>query len=278
MIRYKSNRRDTNCMEDEFKPSNSMLMNVWSKKPLVCQLTNYVTVNDCANITICAGGSPVMTDATEDIEDMVAISSALVLNIGTLNSRTVESMMLAGRTANKLGVPIIFDPVGAGATRYRTFTAKNIIDKLDIAVIKGNSGEIATLCGMDGKVRGVDSDSVFGADAALNLALKTGSIVAMTGKVDYVSDGKDTYKLENGTANLDCISGSGCMLSAVTGCYVGANGVSIDSVISAISAFNIAGELVTGSEGPGTFKARLFDSLYNLSAADVATRTRKTKL
>ena len=269
---------DTDLMDEDIKSSNSMLMNVWSKKPLVCQITNYVTVNDCANITICAGGSPVMTDAIEDIEDMVKISSALVLNIGTLNSRTVESMMLAGVTANKCGIPIILDPVGAGATRFRTETAKRLMDRLDIAVIKGNSGEIATLCGLDGKVRGVDSDSVFGADAALKLALKTGSIVAMTGKVDYVSDGKDTYKLENGTPNLDCISGSGCMLSAVTGCYVAANGVSIDSVISAISAFNIAGELVTGSEGPGTFKARLFDSLYNLSEADIAARTRKTKL
>ena len=258
--------------------SDNMLTKVWSKKPLVCHITNYVTVNDCANITICAGGAPVMTDSLSDIEDMVSISSALVLNIGTLNERTVESMLLAGSTANKKGVPIILDPVGAGATKYRTATAEDLIKKLRISVIKGNSGEIATLCGMDGKVRGVDSDSVFGADAALKLALKTGAIVAMTGKIDYVSDGKDAYKLENGTPNLDCISGSGCMLSSVTGCYVGANGVSIDSVIAAVSAFNIAGELVTGSEGPGTFKARLFDSLYNLSANDVASRIRKTKL
>ena len=265
-------------MDDNPYSTNCMLTKVWSKKPLVCHITNYVTVNDCANITICAGGAPVMTDSIDDIEDMVNISSALVLNIGTLNQRTVDSMFLAGKTANRKGIPIILDPVGAGATKYRTKTAEDLIKELKIDVIKGNSGEIATLCGMDGKVRGVDSDSVFGADAALKLSLMTNSIVAMTGKVDYVSDGKDTYKLENGTANLDCISGSGCMLSSVTGCYVGANGANIDAVISAVSAFNIAAELITGSEGPGTFKARLFDSLYNLSGNDVNSRMRKTKL
>lgn len=265
-------------METIESVNNSLLTKVWSQKPLVCHITNYVTVNDCANITICAGGSPVMTDSIDDIEEMVNIASSLVLNIGTLNARTVESMFLAGKVANRRKIPIILDPVGAGATSYRTKTAEDLIKELDISIIKGNSGEIATLCGMDGKVRGVDSDSIFGADAAMNLAIRTGSIVAMSGKTDFVSDGKDTYKLENGTANLDCISGSGCMLSSVIGCYAGTNGANIESVIGAISAFNIAAELVGKAEGPGTFKARLFDSLYNLSSADIEERIRKTKL
>lgn len=265
-------------MESKFFPIGTYMRNVWSKKPLVCQMTNYVTVNDCANITICAGGAPVMTDAIEDVEDMLKISSALVLNIGTLNSRTVESMMLAGKTANRLSIPVVFDPVGVGATTYRTQTATDILKEIKVSVIKGNAGEIATLCGLDGKVRGVDSDSDFGADAPMTLALRTGSIVAMTGKVDYVSDGNDTFRLENGTANLDCISGTGCMLSSVTGCYVGANGAEIQSVIAAVTAFNVAAELITKSEGPGTFKARLFDSLYNLSYEDAESRMRVSRI
>ncbi|MCK9323515.1 MAG: hydroxyethylthiazole kinase [Candidatus Methanomethylophilaceae archaeon] len=248
---------------------------VQKKKPLVHQMTNYVTVNDCANITICAGGSPVMSDAKEDVEDMVSIASALVLNIGTLNSRTNESMILAGKTANELNIPVILDPVGVGATRFRTKTAEDILDSVRISVIKGNAGEIGILAGSGGVVKGVDSIS--GSDNAEEtvkaLSRATDAIIGMTGKTDYVSDGKAVYVLNNGDNYLETVSGTGCMVSSVVGCYVGAHGVSVDSIAAAISIFNIAGEIAAmTAKGPGSFKTKLFDSMYNITAADINDR------
>ena len=142
---------------------SDLFSRVREKRPLVHHITNYVTVNDCANITLCAGGSPVMADAAEEAEEMVAVASALVLNIGTLNRVQVKSMMLAGRMANDRGIPVILDPVGAGATQYRTRTVRQLMDKLDITILKGNAGEIGVLAGAEGKVRGVDSPGLAGA-------------------------------------------------------------------------------------------------------------------
>ena len=252
--------------------ASEMMRKVRETCPLVHHITNYVTVNDCANICICAGGSPVMTDAEKDVPDMVKLSSAVVLNIGTLNDRTIDSMLLAGRTANSLGVPVILDPVGVGATPYRTETAWRILDNVKVAVIKGNHGEISVLAGSGGKVRGVDS--VSGSDdtasAARELALRTGAIVAATGPVDYVSDGRTVVTLRNGSEFMGTVSGTGCMLGA----YVGACGVSLESVASAVSVFTIASEVAVREGkvfGPGSFKTKLFDSLYNLKTEDVDT-------
>ena len=256
--------------------ASDMMKKVRETCPLVHHITNYVTVNDCANMCICAGGSPVMTDAEKDVPDMVKLSSAVVLNIGTLNDRTIDSMLLAGRTANSLGVPVILDPVGVGATPYRTETAWKILDNVKVAVIKGNHGEISVLAGSGGKVRGVDS--VSGSDdtasAARELALRTNAIVAATGPVDYVSDGKTVITLRNGSEFMGTVSGTGCMLSSVVGAYVGACGVSLESVASAVSVFTIASEVAVREGkvfGPGSFKTKLFDSLYNLKTEDVDT-------
>ncbi len=245
---------------------------VQSKHPLVHHITNYVTVNDCANICICSGGSPVMTDDRNDVEDMVRISNCVVLNMGTLNERTVDSMLISGKAAKKNGVPVVFDAVGAGATGYRNEVAHRIIEEVRPDVIKGNSGEISFLAGILGSVRGVDSTGKAEdtKDIILDLAKKYGCIVVSTGKVDYVSDGKEAYELTNGDDLEGCVSGTGCMLSSVIGAYVGANGVSVGPVVAAISAFNIAAEhAVKGSKGPGSFKAGLFDSLYSLTAEDL---------
>ncbi len=247
---------------------------VVDKCPLVHMITNYVTVNDCANVCICAGGSPVMTDAAEDVPDMVGLASAVVLNIGTLNCRTVESMILAGKTANAKGIPVILDPVGVGATKYRTETAERILAEVKVSVIKGNQGEISILAGLGGEVRGVDSakgaDDI--AEAAKALASKTGCIVAATGPADYVSDGKTVITLKNGSKWMSTVSGTGCMLSAVVGAYVGACGPNIESVASAISVLNIASEIAADSGkvgGPASFKVALLDSLYSLDAAKI---------
>ncbi len=251
-----------------------MMTNVRAKCPLVHMITNYVTVNDCANICICAGGSPVMTDATGDILEMVNLASAVVLNIGTLNNRTIDSMILAGKIANTKNIPVILDPVGVGATEYRTETAKKILKEVKVDIIKGNHGEISILAGLGGEVRGVDSakgaENV--AEAAKTLALRTGCVVAATGSIDYVSDGNSVITLNNGSKWMSTVSGTGCMLSAVVGAYVGACGPTPESVASAISVLNIASEVATeGGKvfGPASFKTKLLDSLYNLTSADV---------
>ncbi len=257
-----------------------MMKKVRETRPLVHHITNYVTVNDCANMCICAGGSPVMSDAIEDVPDMVRLASAVVLNIGTLNARTVESMLVAGKKANELGIPVVLDPVGVGATEFRTATARKLIDELEIAVIKGNHGEISVLAGLGGKVRGVDSESGSEdvGEAARVLAERTGAIVAATGEKDYVSDGRTVVELSNGSEWLGTVSGTGCMVSSVVGIYVGACGVSLDSVAAAISVFNIAAEVAVREGkvfGPGSFRTKLFDAVYNLKEEDVDSLMRR---
>ncbi|MDO5862017.1 MAG: hydroxyethylthiazole kinase [Thermoplasmata archaeon] len=247
--------------------------------PLVHHITNYVTVNDCANVCICAGGSPVMTDAIEDIDDMVSIASATVLNIGTLNERTVDSMVAAADCAAAVGIPMILDPVGAGATAYRTSVAEALMD-LGPSVIKGNAGEIGVLSGLGGDVKGVDSHgSQDAAEAARSLAERMGCIVVATGEVDYVSDGQVTLRLSNGCGLLGKVSGTGCMLSSVVGCYAGACGASVESMAAAISAFNVAAEIASGNcRGPGTFKPALLDALDSLDAATLDSKARCEQL
>lgn len=262
------------------KASPSEFMNrVRERVPLVHHITNYVTVNDCANACICAGGSPVMTDAREDVPEMVKMASASVLNIGTLNERTVESMLLAAESARRAGVPMILDPVGAGATKYRTVTAERLMS-FRPAVIKGNAGEIGVLSGLGGDVKGVDSCGACDtASAVASLAGRTGSIVAATGECDYVSDGTVTVRLGNGTKLLSRVSGTGCMLSSVVGCYVGACGASVGSVASAITVFNVAAEVAaTQCNGPGTFRPALLDALDSMDSETVDSRARWDEL
>ena len=264
----------------EFSPSGIMSA-VRQKRPLVHHITNYVTVNDCANICICCGGAPVMTDDIDDVVDMVSIANALVINIGTLNHRTIESMLAAGETAASKGIPVVLDPVGVGATPLRTNTALKIIDKVKPQVIKGNAGEMGVLSGAGGDVRGVDSHGASGdlSDIVRNIADRYGCIAAATGPQDYVSDGKDVYRLSNGHQFMECVSGTGCMLSSVVGSYVGANGPSVDSVISAITAFNIAAEdAAKAAKGPGTFKPAFLDALYNLDGASLDSGAKIEKL
>ncbi len=247
----------------DFKPSD-YLAKVRAIRPLVHHITNYVTVNDCANICICAGGSPVMTDGP-DTADMVAIASSTVLNIGTLNPRTVDSMLVAADAASGR-IPIVLDPVGAGATAYRTEVSEKLMSKHP-DVIKGNAGEIGVLSGLGGDVRGVDSHgSSDVAEATRGLASAKGCIVAASGPVDYVSDGKTTLALRNGSEMMEKVSGTGCMLSSVIGCYVGACGADVFSVAAAISALNVASESAAGRcHGPGSFKVELLDSLDALT-------------
>ena len=245
--------------------------------PLVHHITNYVTVNDCANICICAHGSPVMTDAIEDVSDMATIASSLVLNIGTLNERTVGSMLLAGSVAKDAGVPVVFDPVGIGATAYRTSVVERILDEVRPDIIKGNSGEIGILTGAGGDVRGVDSRSSSDglADSMRSWASEHGCILVSTGVKDLVTDGRRVYELSNGSVMMETVSGTGCMLSSVVGVYAGAHGRDTEAMVTAVTMFNVSSEIAAeGAQGPGSFKMNLFDAVYGIDADTVMKKAK----
>ena len=231
------------------------------RKPLVHQITNYVVMNETANATLALGALPVMAHAREEVEEMAGLAGALVINIGTLSEHWIEAMLLAGRAAGARGIPIVLDPVGAGATRYRTDTAKRLLDELDVTVLRGNAGEVATLVGVEAEVRGVESMGVGGepAELAREAARTLGLVASITGAVDHVSDGDRVLAVANGHELLAAVSGTGCMSSAITGCFLaGKPEEPLDAAAEALAAFGVAGEeAAAGAEGPGTFHARL---------------------
>jgi len=246
---------------------------VRENRPLVHHITNYVTVNDCANITLCAGGAPVMADAPEEVAGMTGIAGSLVLNIGTLNRLQIESMILAGQKANEMGIPIILDPVGVGATRLRTDSAVRLLEELDITILKGNAGEIGVLAGAEARVRGVDSDGLKGdpVSIARDFAKDAGLIVAVSGVTDIVTDGNQVYLIENGDPMMGRISGTGCMAASVIGVYTACGKDRVSATAAALAAFGIAGEkAAAGSGGPMSFKIRIFDELAALTPENLA--------
>jgi hydroxyethylthiazole kinase len=250
------------------------------QRPLVHQITNYVVMNETANATLALGALPVMAHAREEVEEMVALAGALVLNIGTLSPRWVEAMLLAGRAANTHGVPVVLDPVGAGATRFRTETAKRILTEVDVAVLRGNQGEIATLVGVDAEVRGVESIAT-GADAAelaTAAARVLGLVAAVTGPVDHVADGDRVLAVANGHELLATVTGTGCMSSAITGCFLAAKPTApLEAAAEALAAFGVAGEdAARSAKGPGSFHVGLYDALAALDPESLDRRTRIT--
>ncbi|MDO5846066.1 MAG: hydroxyethylthiazole kinase [Methanocorpusculum sp.] len=243
-----------------------ILETVRKKNPLVHQITNYVTVNDCANMTICFGAAPVMSHAPEDVVDMEKIAGALVLNIGTLDEKQIEGMLAAGRAAEARGIPIVLDPVGAGATPYRTKTAERFMDELPVTVVKGNAGEIGTLAGASATVRGVDSAGIGGdiAEIAQEFARERGLTVVVSGAEDIITDGIRRAGVRNGIPLMGKISGTGCMASAVCAAAVAVSNP-VDGCITAMTTLGIAGELAGKTcGGPGTFKPAFFDAVYSL--------------
>lgn len=243
-------------------------------------ITNYVTVNDCANIALAIGGSPVMADDREEVEEMVSFASALVLNIGTLNARTIESMIAAGKKAKELGIPVILDPVGVGATKLRTEAARRIIEEVGPAVIRGNMSEMKFLAGMNVAIKGVDSvaDEQDGQAIAENLAKQLNCVIAITGKRDIVTDGQKTCFIDNGHEILSKVTGTGCMTTSLIGVYCGADKDWYIGTIAGILSMGIAGELAQAglapTDGIGMFKVRLFDSIYNLSTEKILSKGR----
>jgi hydroxyethylthiazole kinase len=249
-------------------------------KPLVHQITNYVVMNETANATLALGALPVMAHAREEVEEMAAIAGALVLNIGTLSPSWVEAMLLAGRTANAHGVPVVLDPVGAGATRYRTETAKRILSEVDVSVLRGNAGEVATLVGIDAEVRGVESIGT-GSDPrelALTAGRTLGVVASVTDAVDHVSDGTTVLAIANGDPLLATVTGTGCMSSAITGCFLAVDRERpLEAAAAALVAFGVAGEdAAREAAGPGSFHVGLYDALAALDPASLDARARVT--
>jgi hydroxyethylthiazole kinase len=241
-------------------------------KPLIHHLTNYVTMNDCANITLAIGASPVMANDPQEVEAMVSHASALVINIGTLDAAKVPSMVAAGKRANTLGIPVIFDPVGVGATSFRTQAAGRILQAVQPTVIRGNLSEIQTLAGLKAVTRGVDSaaDTADGDQAAQAVAAELNCIVAITGKTDLIVSNHGLYRINNGHPLLTSVTGTGCMATSLIACFCGTVKDYLASAVAGIAVMGIAGELAERSlkpgEGIGTFRVRLFDSVSTMTA------------
>jgi hydroxyethylthiazole kinase len=265
-----------------------LLNNVKEKNPLVHHITNYVTVNDCANITLAIGGSPVMAEDINEVCDMVSLSSALVINIGTLNSRSVQAMILAGKKANELNIPVILDPVGAGATSYRTETVKKIISEVKLSVIRGNLSEIKTIYGKETKTKGVDAcDSIClngneleeEKERARALASKLNTVIAITGAVDIITDGKILYCVKNGHKIMAKVTGTGCMCTSLIGSFLGTGEKKLVAALSGIVSMGIAGEIAyegldKSKGGTGTLKVKILDAIYNLSHIEIMERSK----
>jgi hydroxyethylthiazole kinase len=246
-----------------------IMVRVRSSKPLVHQITNFVVMNETANITLCAGALPVMAHARQEVEEMLGAAHALVLNLGTLWPEQVDAMLLAGRRANVRGIPVVLDPVGAGATRFRTESAHRVLDRLSVAIVRGNLAEVATLAGYQANISGVESSGASGdpAEVAAACARKFGCVAAITGRVDTVSDGTRLARVSNGHELMSRVTGTGCMSTAVTAAYAAVESDSLVATASALAAFGLAGEIAAqGAPGPGTFHVRLYDALAQMTA------------
>jgi hydroxyethylthiazole kinase len=235
-------------------------------------------MNETANATLALGALPVMAHARDEVEEMVVLAGALVLNIGTLSPHWVEAMLLAGKAANEHGIPVVLDPVGAGATRFRTETARRLLAEIKVAVLRGNQGEIATLVGVKAEVRGVESITALGepAELARVAARNLGLVASVTGPVDHVSDGERVLAVANGHELLAAVTGTGCMSSAITGCFLAVERENpLEAAAGALAAIGVAGEdAAIDAKGPGSFHVGLYDALAALEPETLDARAR----
>lgn len=260
-----------------------MYENVKKTGPLIHNITNYVTVNDCANILLACGASPIMADDIEEVEEITTICGGLNINIGTLNQKTIPAMLLAGKKANELGHPVVLDPVGAGASALRTNTANNLINQVKFAVIRGNMSEIKTLAIGKGTTRGVDADiadsvTQYNLEQAIafakEFAKKTGSVIAITGAIDIVANANKAYCIYNGHSMMSSITGTGCQLSALIAAYVTANpNELLEATAAATCVMGVCGEKVhrrlTNEEGNATYRNYIIDAIYKLDGDEL---------
>lgn len=257
------------------------IKNVRKSVPLVHNITNYVTVNDVANVILACGGSPIMSDEPQDVEDITSICGGLNINIGTLNQRSIDAMFKAGAKAAELDHILLLDPVGAGASALRTETAVKLTESLDFSIIRGNISEIKTLALGSGSTKGVDADV---ADAVTeenledavkfvkSFAKKINAVVAVTGAIDLVSDGEKCYVIRNGRAEMGKITGTGCQLSGMMTAFAVANPNNIlEAAAAAVCTMGLAGEIayeyMQKGDGNSTYRNRIIDAIYNMDGA-----------
>lgn len=254
--------------------------NVKAKTPLVHNITNYVTVNDVANVLLACGGSPIMADDIDDVEDITGICGGLNINIGTLNKNTIPSMLAAGKKANELGHAVLLDPVGAGASRLRTETAMKLLNEIKFDVIRGNISEIKTLAFGSGSTKGVDADVADtvtedtldqAVDFVKKFAGKLGCIIAVTGAIDLVADADTCYVIRNGRPEMGKITGTGCQLSGLMTAYLTANPDNkLEAAATAVIQMGVAGEVgfanMESTDGNSTYRNRIIDAIYNMDA------------
>lgn len=256
-----------------------MLANVRSVHPLIHNITNYVTVNDVANVLLACGGSPIMSDEPKDVAEITSICSGLNINIGTLRQFSIESMFIAGRIANELSHPVVLDPVGAGASSLRTGTACRLIDELDIAVIRGNISEIKALVSGSSTTKGVDADiadrvSDDNLDETIaftkEFARRTGAVIAITGAIDIVADGERAYVIRNGHPMMSDVTGTGCQLSGLTAAFVTANPENrLEAAAAAVITMGLAGEIahdrLSEMDGNSSYRNYIIDAIYRMT-------------
>lgn len=248
------------------------------KAPLVHNITNFVVMNNTANALLALGASPVMAHAPEEVAEMAAMASAVVLNMGTLSERWVEAMLLAGQSALEHNVPIVFDPVGLGATSYRNQTARRIFKQFTPSIIRGNASEIMALAAelldtqQQIKTKGVDSTTASdnAIETAQTLAQQLGTVIAISGAEDFITDGKSVHSLKNGSPMMARVTGMGCTASAITGAFAGINSDMLEAAAHAMAVMGIAGELATlQSKGPGSLQVNFLDQLYTLTPESI---------
>ena len=266
----------------------TMLERVRERRPLIHAITNYVTVNDCANILLACGGSPVMSDETGEVEEITTVCGGLTINTGTLNRRTIPAMLAAGKKANALGHPVVLDPVGAGASTLRTDTALELIKQIRFQVIRGNISEIKTLAQGSGTTQGVDADA---ADTVTEenlaesvafvkaFAARTGSAAAVTGPIDIVADRERAYVIYNGHPMMSSVTGTGCMLSVMTAAYVAATPEQVlDAAAAAVCAMGVCGEIARERLGPAdgnaSYRNYILDAVYHLDGRTLERRAK----
>ena len=254
---------------------------VRAKCPLIHNITNYVTVNDCANAVLAIGASPMMADDIAEAADITSISSALVLNIGTLNRRTVESMIASGKRANGQGIPVVFDPVGAGASALRSETTRRILNEVHITILRGNLSEISFCAGLEASTKGVDSSEAdAGNDApsvAMTAAKRFGCTVAVTGAVDVITDGTRMVSIRNGHPMLSKVTGTGCMTSALVGSFAGAVSDPLIAAAGGVVCMGVAGDIAfeqAGAQGTGSFHMAVIDALSRLDSVILSERAK----
>lgn len=245
-----------------------------TQKPLIHNITNFVVMNSTANALLSLGASPVMAHAIDEVVDMVKIASALVINIGTLSSSWNDAMFLAASAAKQHNIPIVFDPVGSGATDYRTTFCTSFLRSVMPTVIRGNASEIMAICNADTQTHGVDSnnDSSDAVELAKQFANEHHTVISISGETDFITDGKTTIPIKNGDVMMTRVTGLGCTATALTAAFVAVNKNSLNAAANAMAVMGICGEMaLQKAEGPGTLQLHFLDALYHLTENNIET-------